>query len=110
MKTMNKVQLIGYLGKDPEFKEMQDGTLMARIRLATDYWVFPKKGEQKQYTDWHTVRIWGKEQVEKLRNYLIKGSHVLVEGRVIYRTYTDKQGQTRYVTEIRANYLVDLDR
>jgi single-stranded DNA-binding protein len=54
--------------------------------------------------------MWGKQQIEKFRNYLIKGSHVLVEGRVIYRRYTNAQGQTKYVTEIRANYLVDLDR
>jgi single-strand DNA-binding protein len=110
MKSMNKVQLIGYLGSDPEFKTMQDGTLMARMRLATDHWFFPKDGGRKQYTDWHTIKMWGKDQVERFRNYLIKGSHVLVEGRVIYRTYTDREGQTRNVTEIRANYLVDLDR
>lgn len=107
---MNKVQLIGYLGKDPEFKTMPNETTMIKMRLATDHWFFPKLGERKQFTEWHTIKMWGKEKIEKLCNYLIKGSHVLVEGRIVYRRYIDTQGQTRYVTEIRANYLVDLDR
>ncbi len=110
MKSMNKVQLIGYIGQDPEFKEMKDGTLMARLRLATNRWFHPHDGETKQYTDWHTVKIWGSEKVEKLRNYIIKGSHVLVEGRIVYRTYSNKEGQQRSAVEVRANYLVDLDR
>ena len=110
MKSMNKVQLIGYLGKDPEFKTMPDQTTMIKMRLATNHWFSLNEGVKKQFTDWHTITMWGKQQIEKFRNYLIKGSHVLVEGRVIYRRYTNAQGQTKYVTEIRANYLVDLDR
>ena len=110
MKSLNKIQLIGYLGKDPQIITMKDGTLMARIRMATDQYFHGKQGEPKKYTDWHTIKVWGNQQVEKLRNYLIKGSHILVDGRILYRTYTDKEGHTRYVTEIRANYLVDLDR
>ena len=110
MKSMNKVQLIGWLGKDPEFVTLKDGSLLARIRMATNTWIPQKEGEAKKITDWHDIKMWGKEQVEKLRNYLIKGSHVLIEGRVVYRTYEDKLGHTRYITEIRANYLVDLDR
>ena len=110
MKSMNKVQLIGYLGKDPEIKTIKDNTSLAIIRMATHQWFPQAGGPPKQFTAWHTVKVWGKEQVEKLRNYLIKGSHILVDGRLIYRTYTDKDGHTRYVTEIRANFLVDLDR
>ena len=107
---MNKVQLIGYLGNDPEFRTAKNGAPMARMRLATNQWYLPKEGDAKQYTDWHTIRIWGEKQVERLRNYLIKGSHVLVEGRVVYRKFRDNQGQLRYFTEIRADLLVDLDR
>lgn len=110
MKSLNHIQLIGYLGQDPQITTGRDGSLIARLRLATDNYFHPKHGEPKKYTDWHTVRIWNQEQIEKFRNYLIKGSHVLVDGRVVYRSFTDKEGQTRYVTEIRANYLVDLDR
>lgn len=107
---MNKVQLIGWLGKDPEIKVLKDDSMVATISMATDHWLPQPKGQPIKYTDWHTVKVWGKDQVEKLRNYLIKGSHILVDGRIIYRTYADKNGHTRYVTEIRANFLVDLDR
>src|SRR5688572_12504355 len=100
MKSLNKVQLIGYLGKDPEIITMKDGTLMAGISMATDQYFQQKDGEPKKYTDWHTVKLWDQKQVEKMRNYLIKGSHILVDGRILYRTYTDKKGHTRYVTEI----------
>ena len=110
MKSMNKVQLIGYLGKDPDFKELPNGDILAVISVATDQWFYQKDAAPKKFTDWHTVKVWGKQQVEKLRNYLIKGSHILVDGRITYRTYTDKDGHTRYITEIKANYLVDLDR
>ena len=110
MKSMNKVQLVGYLGQDPVFKTMADQTTMIKMRLATNHWFFPEQGKKKQFTDWHTITMWGKQQIEGFRHYLIKGSHVWVEGRIIYRRYTNAGGQTKYVTEIRANYLVDLDR
>lgn len=108
MKSLNHIQLIGYLGKDPQFIKFKTGKEMARLRMATDTYVH-EAGERKKYTEWHTIKIWG-PQVERIRNYLIKGSHVLVDGRLGYSSYTDKDGQTRYFTEIRANYLVDLDR
>ena len=109
MKCLNKVQLIGYLGKNPEIFTLKDGKLMARISMATDAYVH-QQGKAVKYTQWHTVKVWSQKQVEKLQNYLIKGSHIMVDGRVIYRTYVDKVGHTRYVTEINANFLVDLDR
>lgn len=110
MKSLNKVQLIGYLGEDPKIIMLKDHTMMARMRVATDQYFHQKDGPPKKYTDWHTVKVWGNEQVEKIRHYLIKGSHILVDGHILYRSYTDHQGQTYHVTEIRANYLVDLDR
>jgi single-strand DNA-binding protein len=110
MKSMNKVQLVGYLARTRYSKQWPDQTTMIKMHLATNHWFFPKEGKKKQFTDWHTITMWGKQQIEKFRNYLIKGSHVLVEGRVIYRRYTNAQGQIKYVTEIRANYVVDLDR
>ncbi len=110
MKSMNKVQLIGWLGQDPQFIILKDGSEMARIRMATNTWIPQKEGELKKITDWHDITMSGKKRIGRLKNYLIKGSHVLVEGRVVYRTYEDKAGHTRYITEIRANYLVDLDR
>jgi len=107
---MNKVQLIGYLGKDPLIREFANGNALAILRLATDTYYQRKEGSAVKTTQWHTVKLWGKEQIVKFCEYLIKGSHVLVEGQLLYDTYLDKNGQTRYVTEIKAKNLVDLDR
>ena len=82
---------------------------MARISMATDRYIY-QHGKGVKYTEWHTVKVWSQKQVESLQNYLIKGSHIMVDGRVVYRTYLGKTGHTRYVTEINANFLVDLDR
>ena len=110
MKSMNKVQLISYLGKDPEFRQCSNGNEMVYIRLATDYWFHPKKGEAKKYTEWHNVCLWSREQIRKMKNYLIKGSHVMVEGRLVYRLITDKNGNEQKITEIKAFTLIDIDR
>jgi single-strand DNA-binding protein len=110
MKSMNKVQLVGYLGKDPEIKEYPDGKAKATIRLATDRFFPSDKGKVVKQTQWHTVVVWGKERIDKFRNYLVTGSHILVNGELEYRTYQDKTGHMRYTTEIRVNSLVDLDR
>ncbi len=107
---MNKVQLIGYLGKDPEFRKCCNGNEMAYLRLATDYWFHPKTGEAKKYTEWHNVSLWNREQIQKMKNYITKGSHVMVEGRLVYRSITDKQGHEQQFTEIKAFILIDLDR
>ena len=110
MKSLNKVQLIGWLGKDPEFITKKDGGLMARLNLATDIFVRQKEGPPAKITTWHTVIIWKQKLIENIRSYLLKGSHVMVDGRISYSTFEDSFGHTRYMTEITANYLVDLDR
>jgi single-strand DNA-binding protein len=110
MKSMNRVELIGYLGKDPDIYDYPDGNAKAIFRMATDRFYSSEEGKSVKVTQWHTVIVWGKEQIDKLRNYLIKGSHVLVNGELEYQTYQDKAGQTRQATEIRLHYLVDLDR
>lgn len=107
---MNKVQLIGYLGQDPVYHSLKDGNEMAYLRLATDYWIHPKAGEPRKFTDWHGVSLWNNEQVKKMKNYIIKGSHVMIEGRLAYRPYTAKNGEQRLATEIKATLLIDLDR
>jgi len=107
---MNKVQLIGYLGRDPVIKQRQNGLEVAILRLATDSFRFSGEGDKKKYTEWHTIVVWGQIQIEKLRNYMIKGSHILVDGSIRYSTYSDTTGHAHGVTEIHANYLVDLDR
>jgi single-strand DNA-binding protein len=110
MKSMNRVELIGYLGKDPVIYEYSNGNAMAILRLATNRYYQSREGKTVKATQWHTAKLWGKQQIDKFRNYLMKGSHILVAGELEYRTFQGKDGQTRSMTMIRANYLVDLDR
>lgn len=110
MKSFNRIQLIGYLGADPKFITLKNGNAMARFRMATDTYFPQQEGAPRKFTEWHTVKVWSPQQVEQLRNYLIKGSHILVDGRITYRHFTDKEGKNCITAEIQANYLVDLDR
>jgi len=110
MKSLNKVQLIGWLGKDPEIITKKDGKRMARLRLATNVFVPQESKEPKKVSTWHDVVIWKDRLVEHAKKYLLKGSHVLVDGSISYYTFPDHLGHVRYMTEIRVNYLVDLDR
>lgn len=110
MKTLNKVQLIGWLGKDPVIITKKDGSLMAKLKIATDVFVPQEGKEDKQVTTWHDVVIFNPKLAEQARNYLLKGSHVLVDGSIAYTTFKDFVDHTRYMTEIRVNYFVDLDR
>ena len=107
MKWLNKVQLIGYLGKDPEINILPTGVYFATLDLATnsDY----TKDDQPRETSWHKIKVWGKKSVY-LKNFFIKGSHIMVDGKLVYRKYTDKNGITRYVAEIKADKLINLDR
>jgi len=112
MKTMNKTQLIGYLGKDPEIKEFPTGNMLATLRMATHRKIKnPPDGNLDPYrTTWHTIKIWGRERIEKIVNQFMKGSHVMVEGTIEYRNYINKAGEKKYVTEINAYSLMNLDR
>ncbi len=102
-----RIILIGHLGKDPEVSYTQAGTARARFSLATtDNYTDRQSGERREETQWHTVIVWGK-QAEHVGKYLSKGRLVSVEGKVQYRTY-EKDGATRYVTEIRADRVVFL--
>ena len=112
MKSMNKTQLIGYLGTDPKIRELKTGTLLATLRLSTHtkMKIKDESGNDIYQTTWHNVAIWGKERVEKIINQYIKGSHVMVEGNLQYQSYIDRSGQKRYVTEIKAHTIMNLDR
>jgi single-strand DNA-binding protein len=110
MKSLNRVQLIGWLGKDPDIIIKKDGARMALLRLATDVFISQEGNKPKKVTTWHDVVIWKDRLVEHAKTYLLKGSHVLVDGSISYYTFPDHLGHVRYMTEIRVNYLVDLDR
>jgi len=98
MATLNKVMILGNLGRDPEVRNTQSGRTVANFSVATtDSW---GTGEDRQErTEWHQVVVWGKS-AEACGQYLAKGRQVLVEGRLQTRRYEDKDGVTRYVTEI----------
>jgi single-strand DNA-binding protein len=106
---LNKVLLIGNLGADPEFRSTPSGTPVATFNVATtDQWT-NKEGEQEQRTEWHRVVTWGK-LAEISREYLKKGKQVYIEGRLQTRSWEDREGQKKYVTEIVANQMLMLGR
>ena len=105
----NRVQLIGYVGKDLATTVTRKGSKRVCIRMATHYKQKNATGEPLYHTVWHDVVAWDQKAEHAERNF-IKGSKILVEGVIDYRTYPDKSGHTRYITEIRADSLMNLDR
>jgi single-strand DNA-binding protein len=104
MASINKVILIGNLGRDPETRYMPDGGAITNISIATtDKWK-DKAGEMQEKTEWHRVAFFGK-LAEIAGEYLKKGSQVYVEGRLQTRKWQDKDGQDKYTTEIVANVM-----
>jgi single-strand DNA-binding protein len=101
----NKVQLIGNLGNAPEVKTVTGGKKMARFSMATNETYRNAKGEKVTETQWHTVVAWGKV-AELAEKYLAKGSEVAIEGKLINRNYTDKDGVKKYITEVQLNELL----
>ncbi|MBF0461056.1 MAG: single-stranded DNA-binding protein [Magnetococcales bacterium] len=96
---LNKVQLIGLLGADPEMRFTQDGRAIASLRVATsDSWT-DKQGQKQERTEWHSVSVFGK-LAEIAQQYLRKGSKVYLEGQLQTDKYTDKQGIERYATKV----------
>src|SRR3989304_1563607 len=105
--SVNKVILVGRLGKDPEVKYTQAGVPVARFTIATDESWKDQSGEKQQRTEWHNVVAWRK-LAEICGQYLNKGKLVYVEGRLQTRSWEDKEGNKRYTTEIQADNLVML--
>jgi single-strand DNA-binding protein len=107
--SLNKVLLIGNLGKDPELKSTPSGQSVARFSVATTETWKNQQGEKQSKTEWHNVVVWGK-QAETAEKYLRKGKQVLVEGRIQYREYTDQAGVKKTFCEIRCDNFVMLGR
>ncbi len=100
MASLNKVQLIGNLGRDPETRYSADGAAITNIAIATtDSWKDKATGEKKENTEWHRIVFFGK-LAEIAGEYLRKGGSVYVEGKLRTRKWTDKEGVERYTTEI----------
>ena len=107
--SLNKVMLIGNLGRDPESKVTPSGQALARFSMATtETWKNPQ-GEKQSRTEWHNIVVWGK-QAETAEKFLRKGKQVLVEGRIQYREYTDQAGVKKTACEIRCDNFVMLGR
>lgn len=109
MASVNKVILVGNLGRDPEIRYTTGGQPVANFTMATtERWNDPS-GERKEKTEWHRIVVWGK-QAEIAAEYLRKGRQVYVEGSLQTREWTDREGNKRYTTEVRAQRLQLLGR
>lgn len=101
----NRVQLIGHLGQDPEIVDLDSGKKLARFSIATNEVYRDGNGDKVTDTQWHNVVAWGKT-ADIVAQYLSKGNEVAIEGKLVHRTYESKEGEKRYVTEVRCNELL----
>ncbi len=105
----NKVQLIGNVGNDPEIVHLESGKTLAKFTMATNESYKNAKGEKITDTQWHNIVVWGKT-AEIVENYVPKGKEVGVEGKLTSRSYEDKEGVKRYITEIVCSELLLLGK
>jgi single-strand DNA-binding protein len=101
----NKVQLIGKAGNDPEIKSFDNDRKLASLSLATNEIYRNDKGDKVEETQWHKIAAWGKT-AEIIEKYVTKGKEIAVEGKLVHRSFDDKNGEKRYVTEIVVSELV----
>lgn len=106
---LNKVQLIGRLGTDPDYRHTVSGMPVATFALATSERFNGKDGEAKELTEWHTIVVW-RSLADTCHKYLSKGKLVYAEGKIRKRKYQDKDGQDRYITEIVADQVKFLEK
>jgi single-strand DNA-binding protein len=100
MQTMkNSVSLMGYLGSDVQSFTLNTGRKVAKARLATNEYYKDKNGQRAQHTEWHNLTGWG-PVADRMEKQLSKGMQVVVEGKLVHRSYEDKNGNTRYMSEI----------
>ncbi len=104
----NKVQLIGHVGQEPEVKNLEGGKKVANITLATNESYTNNKGEKVEQTEWHRITAWGKT-AEIIEKYVTKGKEIAIEGKLTHRSYDDKDGNKRYITEVVAQELLMLN-
>lgn len=95
----NRVQLIGNVGNDPEVKTFDGGKKVANLTIATNESYRNDKGEKVEQTEWHRVVAWGKT-AEIIEKYVSKGKEIAVDGKLTHRSYDDKNGEKRYITEV----------
>lgn len=106
MGSLNRALVIGNIGSDAELRYTSGGAAVASFSVATsESWKDKQTGQKREQTEWHKIVLWG-QQAETLTPYLRKGKQVCVEGRLQTRSWEDKEGKTRYVTEIKADRVV----
>jgi single-strand DNA-binding protein len=105
----NTVQLIGNVGNDPEIKTFDGGRKLANLTIATNDSYKNDKGEKVEQTEWHKVIAWGKT-AEIIEKYVKKGLQIAVEGKLTHRSYDDKNGEKRYITEVVVNEVLLLGK
>ena len=106
---VNKVVLIGNLGRDPEIRRLENGAVVAKFSVATNENYKDKSGEWQTQTEWHDIVVW-RHLAERAERDLAKGKLVYIEGKLTHRKYQDKDGNDRYITEVVANNLRLLER
>src|SRR5687767_13078367 len=104
-RSLNKAMLIGNVGQDPEIRTIPSGSRVAQFSVATSRRWNDRSGQQQEKTEWHRIVAWEK-LVEIIERYVKKGDRIYVEGEIEYRQYQDKDGVTKYTTEIRARDVV----
>ena len=100
----NRVQLIGHVGQEPEIKNLESGRV-ANFTIATKENYTNTKGEKVEQTEWHKVTAWGKT-ADIIEKYVTKGKEVAIEGKLTHRSYEDKNGEKRYITEVIVNEIL----
>ncbi|HLN96453.1 MAG TPA: single-stranded DNA-binding protein [Flavobacterium sp.] len=105
----NRVQLIGHVGGDPEVKDFEKGRKRAVLNLATNDVYKNDKGEKVEETQWHRVIAWGKP-AEIIEKYVNKGKEIAIEGKLTHKTYEDKNGERRFLTEVVVSELLLLGK
>ena len=105
----NSVQLIGHVGQEPEIKNLEGGKKLANLSIATNEVYYRENGDKVEKTEWHRITAWGKT-AEIIEKYVTKGREIGIEGKLTHRSYDDKNGEKRYVTEIVANEVLLLGK
>ena len=105
----NSVQLIGHVGQEPEIKNLEKGKKLANISIATNEVYYKENGDKVEKTEWHRISAWGKV-AEIIEKYVTKGKEIAIEGKLTHRSYDDKDGNKRYITEVVANEILLLGK
>ncbi len=105
----NSVQLIGHVGQEPEIKNLEGGKKLANISIATNEVYYRENGDKVEKTEWHRVTAWGKT-AEIIERFVTKGKEIAIGGKLAHRSYDDKEGNKKYVTEIVANEILLLGK